>query len=254
MADPSFGLDPRVDFVVGGVQKGGTTSLDRMLREHPAVAMSRQKEPHWFDEDERFASGAPDLAPYHAMWGERLVDRLCGDATPSYLWWPGAVERIRTYNPAMRWILLLRDPASRAYSHWNMMRRRGGETLDFAAAIDAEPERLRTLQARSRRGRSYADRGFYARQIARLWASFPRDQTLLLKSEDLRDRTAATLEAITDFLGLEPLATFTAESWNEGEYDEPMRPEDRQRMVRLYDADIRELESMLGWDLSEWRR
>ncbi|MFO1282494.1 MAG: sulfotransferase domain-containing protein [Burkholderiales bacterium] len=254
MSGPAFGLDPRVDFVVGGVQKGGTTSLDRMLRDHPAVAMGRQKEPHWFDDDERFASGMPDPAPYHAMWGERLFDRLCGDATPSYLWWPGAVERIRTYNPAMRWILLLRDPSSRAYSHWNMRRQRDAEPLDFAAALDAEPERLRNSPPRNRRGGSYADRGFYARQIARLWESFPREQTLILKSTDLRGNPGETLAAITDFLGLEPLATFTAESHNEGEYDEPMRPEDRRRLVRLYDADIRELESMLGWDLSEWRR
>ena len=38
---PSFA--PRVDFVIGGVQKGGTTSLDRLLRTHPAVAMARDE-------------------------------------------------------------------------------------------------------------------------------------------------------------------------------------------------------------------
>ena len=58
-------VDHRVDFVIGGVQKGGTTALDRILRRHPDIAMARDKEPHMFDDDEAFGSGVPDFARYH---------------------------------------------------------------------------------------------------------------------------------------------------------------------------------------------
>ena len=41
---PAAGDEGRVDFVIGGVQKGGTTALDRLLRRRPDVAMAPVKE------------------------------------------------------------------------------------------------------------------------------------------------------------------------------------------------------------------
>lgn len=248
------GLEPRVDFVVGGVQKAGTTSLDRLLRTHPAVGMASVKELHWFDADERFAGGTRDFAPYHALWGSHLETRLCGDATPSYVWWPGAAERIRDYNPDMRWVLLLRDPAARAYSHWNMQRERGNDPLDFAAALEAEDERLRTASPAEVRRYSYASRGHYARQLEHLWSLFPRERTLVLMSEQLRDTPIEAAEALAEFLGIEPFDGVDAIFENEGSYAEPMNARDRERLVRRFEPDIRALERMLGRELSAWLR
>lgn len=245
--------DPRVDFVVGGVQKGGTTSLDLLLREHPAIGMPSTKEPHWFDDDERFAGGPPDPGPYHALWGPALVSRLCGDVTPAYLWWPGAAERIRAYHPAMKWIVLLRDPAARAYSHWNMQRTRGREPLPFEDAIAAEAERLRTGAPAERRRYSYVDRGFYARQLARLGSIFPREQVLVLRSEALRQAPADTAEAIAAFLGVVSFDALPDLDAHAGDYEEPLPPHLRERLAATYAKDIAELERMLGWDLADWR-
>jgi len=250
----AFGIEPRVDVVVGGVQKGGTTALDQALRSHPGMRMPAVKEPHWFDEDAHFERGAPDYAAYHALWGEGLSAGLCCDCTPSYLWWPAAPARLRDYNPALRWVVLLRDPAARAYSHWNMQRSRGNETLDFGAALDAEASRLATASPRDQRRYSYQSRGYYAGQLARLHALFPREQVLVLRSDQLRDDFPATVGAVLDFLGLEPPASLEALTAHEGNYDEPLAPADRARLVALYDADIRALEAMLGWDLAAWRR
>ena len=55
-----FGIEPRVDVVIGGVQKGGTTALDQALRDHPGMRMPSLKEPHWFEKDSRVESGAVD--------------------------------------------------------------------------------------------------------------------------------------------------------------------------------------------------
>ena len=245
---------PRVDVVVGGVQKGGTTALDLALRRHPAMRMPAVKEPHWFDDDLRFAAGAPDFAPYHALWREGLASGLCCDCTPSYLWWPGAAERLRDYNPDLRWILLLRDPSERAYSHWNMQRTRGTEALAFRDALAAEPARLASSPPRDRRNHSYLSRGYYAQQLERLFALFPREQVLVLRSDRLRDDFATTVGTVLDFLGLEPLSSPVAESAHEGRYDAPLAPEDRAWLVARYDADLRALERLLGWDLADWRR
>jgi hypothetical protein len=248
---PTF--EPRVDVVVGGVQKGGTTALDQTLRGHPAMRMPSEKEPHWFDIDENFVPEPRDVREYHALWGDKLSAGLCCDATPSYLWWPGAVQRIHDYNPEMRWIVLLRDPAERAYSHWNMQRNRGNETLSFADALKAEPERLASGSAVVQRRHSYLSRGFYAQQLSTLFARFPRDQVLVLRSDRLRSEFAATIGEVLDFLGLEPFAKLDPRLAHEGDYDAPLSADDRAWLVERYAPDVREVEKLLGWDLATWR-
>lgn len=249
----SAGPDPRVGVVIGGVQKGGTTALDTVLRRHPTMRMTRRKEVHWFDNDANFAQAAPNYLAYHSFWRNALADGLRCDSTPSYLWWPSAAERLHAYNPSLRWIVLLRDPAERAFSHWNMIRGLGQDPLPFAQALDAEAARLATAPPLDRLRYSYASRGYYARQLTRLFGLFPREQVLVLRSDRLRDDFATTLDTVLDFLGLEPLRLDPA-SANEGNYDVPLAPADRARLVATYEADIRELERMLGWDLADWRR
>src|SRR6267143_877684 len=46
----------RVDFVIGGTQKGGTSALDSFLRQHPEICLPEtKKELHYFDNEENFA-------------------------------------------------------------------------------------------------------------------------------------------------------------------------------------------------------
>jgi hypothetical protein len=70
--------------------------------------------------------------------------KLIGEATPIYMYWKEAPERIREYNAKMKLIILLRNPIDRAYSHWNMERSRKLETLPF---FDAVKTRRRKVQA-----------------------------------------------------------------------------------------------------------
>jgi len=247
-------LEPRVDLVIGGVQKGGTTALDLALRGHPAMRMPSDKEPHWFDIDENFGPEPRAIGEYHALWNDQLAAGLCCDSTPSYVWWPGAVQRIHDYNPAMRWIVLLRDPSERAYSHWNMQRSRGNEKLPFAEALKAEAERFATRSPVTQRRHSYLSRGYYSQQLTRLFERFPRDQVLVVRSDRVRSDFAAVIGEVLDFLGLEPHGRMEARNAHEGDYDAPLSPDDRAWLVERYDADIRALETLLGWDLAAWRR
>ncbi|MBK5306433.1 MAG: hypothetical protein JJD92_07075 [Frankiaceae bacterium] len=43
----------RIDFVIGGAQKCGTTTLDAWLRRHPEIGMASVKETHFFDDESR---------------------------------------------------------------------------------------------------------------------------------------------------------------------------------------------------------
>jgi hypothetical protein len=252
-SDPS---DPRVAFLIAGVQKGGTTTLHGWLRQHPRLAMSRPKEVHFFDDDTHFAGGAVPLDVYHAHFAHSRKGpaALRGESTPSYCWWPGALDRVAAYNPAMRLILLLRCPLDRAWSHYRMSRERGFETEDFLTGLRLEPERLASPDPWERRRFSYASRGFYAPQIRRARALFPADQLLFLRSRDLQAAPGATLDRICDFLGVERLAFDTRLTQHHGPDIGPMPEDARAHLRALFAEDRREVEALLGWDCADWLR
>ena len=193
--------DPRVAFIIAGVQKAGTTALFDHLGEEPGVALAATKEVHFFDDEARDWA-APDYGAYHASF-PAADGRPRGEATPIYLYWPGSLQRIRAYNPGMKLIVLLRDPVARAWSHWRMETARGAETHPFAWCIRQGRQRLFEAQPWGHhRAYSYVERGFYGEQIERLLGLFPADQLLILRAEDLRADPAVALGAVRTFLGL----------------------------------------------------
>lgn len=204
--------EPAIGFMIGGVQKGGTTALARYLAEHPQLALPRDKEAHVFDDpafDEGWDSAAIDarFAPHFPATAQAV---LRGDATPLTLSHQALVRRVARYNPAMRWVVLLRDPVERAISHYHMERQRGHEALPLVLAALLEDWRLRgrgrdwSLDSPLRR-HNYAARGRYTRQLDALLSAFPPAQVLLLRSADLQARPAETVARVFAFLGVAPL-------------------------------------------------
>jgi len=106
----------RIDFLIAGVQKAGTTSFDRYLRQHPEIAMAKRKEVHFFDKSPPTPFAGLNHWLYHRQfdWKAQSAGAKLGEATPIYVWWQGAIERIKAYAPDIRLIVSLRDPVERA--------------------------------------------------------------------------------------------------------------------------------------------
>ena len=215
--------------------------------------MSAVKEVHFFDTDEFFDSGDVDYSRYHARFFPTARTRLLGEATPIYMYRESAPQRIHRYNPAMKLIMVLRNPVTRAYSHWNHDRTRGRHPLPFEQAIDAEEKRRGDAVPLQTRRFSYIDRGFYSQQIRRIWRLFPVEQTLILKSEELQHASQAALSRITDFLGVARFFQVQPRTVNTLPYERPMSGEARRVLQQVFADEIEELERMLGWDLADWR-
>lgn len=245
-------LAGKVDFVIAGAQKGGTTALDAHLRDHPGVCMADVKEVHFFDDEERFRNRRADYAAYHAHF-RSCTDRCrVGETTPVYMYWEPAPRRLWEYNPDMKIIMVLRNPIERAYSHWNMQRSRNKDELPFWEAIQREPDRCRQSLPDQSRLYSYVDRGFYTEQLRRIWRFFPARQTLVMKSEDLRDSTGPMLDAVHRFLGVQPRPPAAPSAANAGEYESAMGQREKDHLRQVFEHEIRSLERMLGWDCSAW--
>jgi len=243
----------KVDFVIGGTQKGGTSALDSFLRQHPEICMPTDlKEVHFFDREEMFDGDRPDYQKYHAHFRPEPRHRAIGEASPIYMYWNNAPNRIWTYRSDMKWILILRNPVDRAYSAWNMERQRGADPLSFEEAITHEAERCREALPLQHRVFSYSDRGFYAPQLRRLFNIFGQDKCHIILNDDLRERHAETLKTIFGFLGVDDSIKPVEQRVFEHDYDQPLDPKVRSRLIEMFYFDIRELERMLSRDLSEW--
>jgi hypothetical protein len=243
-------MTAHVNFVIAGTQKGGTSALDAYLRAHTQVGMARVKETHFFDNEDYFRATAVDYRIYHEFFA--ADGRLGGEATPIYMYWQDAPGRIWQYNPMMKWIILLRNPISRAYSHWNMERARGADTLSFAEAIAVEETRCREALPYQHRVYSYLDRGFYSEQLRRIWRFFPRAQVLVLKSEDLRDHPQATLDQVCAFLDIAPLALDAPQCVHALPYPHALGNAEKNYLTDWYEYEIKQLEKMLDWDCRDW--
>jgi Sulfotransferase domain len=247
-----FGSKRRVDFLIAGTQKGGTTALDTYLRTHLKIGMADEKEVHFFDEEKYFRHDNPPYSVYHSHFFHVRSRVILGDATPIYMYWREAPKRIQEYNPRMKFILILRNPIERAYSHWNMERDRKAEGLSFWDAIQSEKERCREALPLQHRVYSYIDRGFYAEQLERVWNYFPKEQTLILKSDDLRKNPQPTVNEVCRFLGINPFERVENKEIHSRQYPSPMSAREREFLKRIFAPEIKKLEQLLNWDCSEW--
>lgn len=258
------------DFIIIGAQKGGTTSLYRYLIQHPCVAPIYIKEPHFFDIFFHKGIGwyrahFPTSVEKYYVELTRKHDFITGEASPYYLYHPLAAKRVAKTLPHAKLIVVLRNPVDRAYSHYqHQLRQPGVEPLPFEEAIEAETKRLAGEEEKilrdekyvsfNHRHYSYLARGTYIHQVPAWMDLFPKEQILILKSEDLYTKPGTIVEQTLDFLHIPNGIQGQQKDYkpfNEAKY-EPMQPETRAKLIeyfkplnaRLYDYLGRDF----GWD------
>lgn len=247
----------KVEFLVAGVQKGGTTALFEYLRELPGLQLPEVKEAHFFDDEERVDWNRPDYAPYHGLFVED--GRMWGEATPIYSYWPNSIERIEAYNPAMKIILIFRDPIERAWSHWKMEYAKGKENQPFQWCIREGRGRLQPGDSSApghHRVFSYVERGFYGALVERLLSVFPREQCLFLRSDELRGEPTAALRRVTSFLEQTSpgaVAQRLVHGAREHHYPSQLLPADILLLSQIYTADLAHFSRLTGIDVDDWK-
>lgn len=282
-------MDAGPDFFVVGAPRAGTTSLYHALDRHPQIFVPAVKEPHYYAWPEVAdtyydTSFVADAAAYLELFADRQPGQLAGDFSTSYLFRHRAASRIRADNPDARIVMVLRHPVERALSH-HRMDRRDGYTL--ASVVDL----LGPTAADPRFRREYLDVGRYADQIRAYREHFDDRQIHIILFEDLVGAPTATMRDLFDFLGIDAdvdLGPFEARNHTGTSRSDlgrrlqgspvaahlgrrlgrrPRRlarrllyrpdrtgpdPRDRALLAELLGQEIRELERVIGRDLSAW--
>jgi hypothetical protein len=245
-------LRPLPDFLILGAQKAGTTALYAYLRWHPEITGPSFKEVSFFDR--HYAHGERWYRAHMPVRRSGVV----GEASPSYLFHPLAPERVARMLPEARLIALLRNPGDRAFSHYQHEVALGREQLTFEEALAREDERMQGELERMLADPSYfshawwnytyAARGRYAEQLERWHAAFPREQVLVLLTDDLAADTAGTYRRTLEFLGVADRGLESYPRIFEREYGE-MDPDTRARLEERFAEPNRRLAELLAREL-----
>lgn len=242
----------KVSFLICGAQKSGTTALDSYLRKHPEICMAVFKEVHFFDREKFFLYPHVNYKKYLSFFEPEKSSQILGETTPSYMYWYTAPRRIWEYNPEMKLIIILRNPIERAYSHWNMQRDRGVETLSFQDAIKIEEDRRRKSLPYQNKRFSYVDRGFYTEQIKRVRTYFRPKQILILRNQELRHSPLGVLNKISEFLDISQFPVIKPKEFHSRDYRDQISSSEWDCLKNIYLWDIKELEELTSWDCNDW--
>ena len=191
----------KIDFLIIGAQKSGTTTLYNWLGQHPDIFLPSIKEILYFAKDEFYEQGEGYLDVFYKKLNE---EKVVGGAYVHLMYFSHTAKRIYNYNPNMKLIAVLRNPVDRAYSAYWFARANGWETeTSFDKALAREPERLiGTYQEQAEL--TYIAHGKYAEQIQAYLGFFTKKQIFVLLTEELRNQPNATMKKVFQFLDVAP--------------------------------------------------
>lgn len=294
------------NFLIIGAAKSGTTALYKTIKKHPDIFMTSIKEPGFFLMDERllrYYQGPGDnreisyivhrLKNYLALFegSERFSAR--GEASVGYLSLSEfAAPKIFSLIPAAKLIAILRHPAERAYSKYQMLVREGREKLSFEQALAAEQSRIKMNWGW---GWRYKANGYYHRLLLPFYERFPREQIRVYLYEDWKNTPEKVLRDLFGYLEVDAsvvpeieyanitrlprfrrfynfvvgqhLIKKVLKSFIPADFRKqivasllemnwrkpaPLDPEIRAQLVRDYREDILRLQDLIGRDLSHW--
>ena len=251
------------DFYIIGAAKCGTTSLYQYLIRHPSVNPGIGKELHYFEElyyrgENWYRACFP--FQFQKFFSKLTHDEIMisGDSTPRYIDHPLVPNRINKLTPNAKFIVMLRNPIDRAFSHYNMNIKHKYEKLSFEDAIKNEPDRIKSeLDEMKKTGKvsykyylyAYLDRGIYVKRLKQWMEIFPKENFFIIQSEDFFKDPSVYYNKTLEFLNLSKYELDKYGTHMEGRYnDTQIESKTREKLESFFKPHNDELNSFLKRD------
>ena len=283
----------KVGIFIVGTPKAGTTSLFHYLNAHPEIKMSSEKEPDYFSDKELYEQGLyyggsriENLEKYNKLFSGGKEEKIMGEGSVSYLFYPQVPIRIKEYNPESKIIIMFRNPIERAFSHYLMDYRMGLTSDSFETIFDSKSG-LNFQQ--------YFLLGNYSSQIKNYFEVFEKENIHIIWYSHFKKNTPFEVEKVFDFLNLKsthsidfnkvhnsfsmPKNNFIRKIYSAvwlrkilafmfppkliklvrkiifREGNKPKLQEDLRKKIQLYyQNEIKEMEQILSVNLSRWKK
>lgn len=259
------------NFIVIGAQKCGTSSLHYYLDQHHQLKGSTKKEIHYYDKLINYG--------YNDEWYKNNFtkkiwnNQLTFESTPRYIYVENIPNEIYKRKKDTKFIVLLRDPISRAFSAYNfyyhffetknfnpllnpdnkfsivydVLMKGRSQFPTFKEVIEIE---LDLIKSKGSIEPSILRRGLYYSQLKNWFSVFDKNQFLILSSKELNKNRLLTLNKIADFLKIDPFndksidisSNKNVKSYNGREID----IEDKKFLEKFYEKHNEELFELIG--------
>lgn len=211
----------RVNLVVIGVNKAGTSWLHYLLDQHPEVFMADAKELYFFGDE-----GPPDeqtnsVEAYHRHFPFEASYRYFGETTPMYYRSAEAARDIEAYNPNAKILAIVRDPIQRLQSQFRYHKQLG--ILSEETTLDEALEKRSSQLLRD---------SHYEETLPVFAERFGPEQFKVVSLEEGRRDPEALWAELREFLELSPAPVPSME-------DRPENPTGSARFRWVYRHTVR---------------
>ena len=197
------------NFLIVGAAKSGTSSLHNYLNQHPQVFMPsynkegmKVKEPRFLIKDlvqHRLHNGVWTFEEYKSLFDDVKDQKVIGESTVLYLYYyKHAINNIKHYlGEDVKIIIILRNPADRAYSAFQHVSRGFKENNSFEESLEIETGRMDSEENLTPMV-MYKEMGMYYEMVKAYKESFKNVHIIFY--EDFRDNIESDMNKIYDFL------------------------------------------------------
>lgn len=278
------------DFIIIGAGKCGTTSLHSYLNQHPQLYICPKKETYFFLKEPIRSKFKPwgaitEFEDYCSLFQDAPPNRVIGEISTTYYAYPDSAKVIYNTLPKVKILAILRDPADRAFSDYQMHVRIGNEKQDMSSLISPQNRFIKP--------------GFYYCELIPYFEVFeksqikiflfddlcknpiefmqdlfrylevddsflpniqhkgregglPKNQTVnlvLTQKNPLRSSVAGMLKL---FMPLELRQKIRSNLIQKNVAKAKLSPSERQQLIEIYRSDLIKLQDLIGRDLSAW--
>ena len=191
--------DHKPNLFVPGAGKSGTSSLHNYLNQHPAITMSKTKEPHFFC----IKNFNDHWEPYLELFNQDSVSKYRGESSTGYMIFPNVIKRIKRYIKEPKFIFILRNPIDRIYSHYNWLWSEGFENNSFRNAVEADQNQEPVFGNMAGIGyKYYYQGGCYGKWLKNYYRVFNSKSIHIVTTESLTENSTVVMNRCFQFLRL----------------------------------------------------
>ena len=242
------------DFLIIGAKRCGTTSLYEHLGNHPCIKKSIYDHIGFFDDNYHLGKNFYKsffITKFEKKYLEKKFGKcITYDVTSSYIQKSVTASRVFEMFPKIKIIAILRNPIDRAYSEYNSHSRVNKTIATFESYIENEIIRIENGSDEyydNLEERSYLSKGFYFKQLKPWFDLFPKENILILSTEEFDQNTENVFNKIFNFLDIKEFSIVNAKKMEKGKYPN-LNIETREKLSKFYRLRNLELYQLIGKD------
>ena len=193
------------NFIICGSSASGTSFLTAGMVNHPEIYLPKQMrpEPHYFYKSWEFKKPFEDY--YLKKYFLDVKNEIAiGERSSSYMFGDKVAKRMFKFLPDVKLIFMLRNPIERAFANYRYTVLEGLEPNSFINALKNEKERVKKQEGiwAEIQPYNYTGRGLYFQQMKNFLKYYPREQMLILKSDNFGKDIQNDFNEVFSFLNV----------------------------------------------------